>query len=298
MGYNSILEIGAASGYNLSLYADKQRLGIEPSEGNCRSAKKLYGVDMFNGMFDEFIASNDQTFDLIFTSHVLEHIVDPMKFIEQCASICNRYIFIEVPCLDIKFVDDPMGVFFDEHVNFFTIQSLWHLMRHAGFSPVEMEMNLKVHYYSRPVSAPVLTTLWIKDDNPEPIVDTTFDASECLDKYLAINEKLMQAFDAKINAIPNDEKLALYGAGYKLAMFLANTPSLLKKNIVRIYDSDRRKHGHKMCGVTVKPFEPNDVSSGAIDSILITAYSGQRAIKKYIDSFGLPIKVYTLYNIP
>ena len=49
-GYDSILEIGAASGYNLSLYSDKRRLGIEPSALNCKLAKKNYGVEMFNGL--------------------------------------------------------------------------------------------------------------------------------------------------------------------------------------------------------------------------------------------------------
>ena len=137
----SILEVGAASGYNLSLYEGKRRLGIEPSALNCKLAKKNYGVDMFNGLWSEFLEKNSgETFDLIFTSHVLEHIVDPMKFIRECATICNRYMFVEVPCFDIRFVDEPYGMFSDEHVNFFTIQSLWHLMNNAGFAPIEFEM--------------------------------------------------------------------------------------------------------------------------------------------------------------
>ena len=49
------LEVGAASGYNLSLYTGKRRFGIEPSALNCKLAKKNYGVEMFNGLWSEFL---------------------------------------------------------------------------------------------------------------------------------------------------------------------------------------------------------------------------------------------------
>ena len=44
---DSILEIGAASGYNLSLYKDvcDRVIGIEPSENNCKLAKDNYDVE-------------------------------------------------------------------------------------------------------------------------------------------------------------------------------------------------------------------------------------------------------------
>lgn len=57
-GYESIPEIGEASGYNLSLYEGKRRFGIEPFALNCNLAKKNYGVDMFGGMWSEFLESN------------------------------------------------------------------------------------------------------------------------------------------------------------------------------------------------------------------------------------------------
>lgn len=48
--YQSVLEVGASSGYNLSLYKGKKTLGIEPSEINCKLAHENYGVTLYPGM--------------------------------------------------------------------------------------------------------------------------------------------------------------------------------------------------------------------------------------------------------
>ena len=51
----------------------------------------------------------------------------------------------------------------------------------------------------------------------------------------------------KINLIPDDVKLAIWGVGHHVSMLLANT-RLEVKNIVRVYDSDKRKEGSKISG--------------------------------------------------
>ena len=45
---HSVLEIGAASGYNLSLYTSQASVyGVEPSKINCKNAMDRYGVQCF-----------------------------------------------------------------------------------------------------------------------------------------------------------------------------------------------------------------------------------------------------------
>lgn len=291
-GYESILEIGAASGYNLSLYSDKHRLGIEPSELNCKLAKKNYGVEMFNGMWSEFWASNTgKTFDLIFTSHVLEHIVNPMKFIQECASICNKYMLIEVPCFDIKFIDEPFGMFAEEHVNYFTIQSLSTIMNNTGFKMLNAELVFEPKNRT-PNGFPAISSLWEKSPNVLPI----YNSDSCLERYLRENEILLQEINKKINAIPYNEKLALWGIAHHVSMLLANT-CLGNKNIVRMYDSDKRKTGFKIMGIPITPFDKADIESGAVDAILITTYTAQRSILRAIEKMNLNCKIYTLYDI-
>lgn len=291
-GYESVLEVGAASGYNLSLYKDKRCLGIEPSALNCKLAQKNYGVNMFNGLWAEFLASKPkETYDLIFTSGTLEHIVNPMKFIEECARLCNRYMFHHVPCFDIKFMDEPFGMFSDEHVNFFTIQSLWTLMNKAGFKLIALEMDFGLKDYM-PAGSPGMLTLWEKGIESR----TIYRSGDCLERYLRENEILLQEIDKKISAISSDEKLAVWGAGNQLHKLLGNT-CLADKNIVRIYDSDKHKHGFKVMNIPVTPFNINDVNSGEVNAILITTCFAQKSILKSIAEMNVPCKIFTLYDI-
>ena len=163
-GYNSVLEVGAASGYNLYVYkkSGKRVKGIEPSALNCRLAADKYNVGMFQGMFQEYVETlPEERFDLIFLSMVLEHIVDPYRFICECAKLTDKYIFIEVPTLDYKVEEEPFGMFCEEHVNMFTRESLTSLMRAAGFSPV----NEEVYFNERtrlPAGYPALCSMWKK----------------------------------------------------------------------------------------------------------------------------------------
>ena len=291
-GYDSILEIGAASGYNLSLYSDKRRLGIEPSALNCKLAKKNYNVEMFNGLWSEYFAGNrGETFDLVFMSHMLEHIVNPMKFIRECAALCNRYMFIEVPCFDIKFLEEPYGMFHEEHINFFTIQSLSTLMRNAGFSMLNAAIVFEPQNLI-PNSYPALSSIWKKSVDSKPI----YNSGDCFERYIAENELLLQRVREKINQIPSDEKLALWGIAHHVGMLLANT-SLADKNIVRVYDSNKRKQGVKVMDIPIKPFDKADVLSGEVEAILITSYKAQRAISKVIEEMQVPCKVYKLYDL-
>lgn len=247
---------------------------------------------MFNGLWSEFFSSDSkENFDLIFMSHVLEHIVNPMQFIKECASICNRYMFIEVPCFDIKFLEEPYGMFCEEHVNYFDIQSFWTLMKKAGFSPIEFELIIGVNELI--ISGyPALSTIWQKKIDSKPI----YKSGNFLERYLNENEILLQAVREKIDKIPSDEKLALWGIAHHVGLLLANT-NLENKNIVRAYDSNKRRQGLKISGVTVTPFNVDDINSGAVDAILITSYTAQNAISKVLDSMNLPCKVYKLYDI-
>ena len=54
--YESVFEVGASSGYNLSLYKGKGLFGVEPSKLNCHLAKRRYGIDIFNGTYQEYFA--------------------------------------------------------------------------------------------------------------------------------------------------------------------------------------------------------------------------------------------------
>lgn len=295
--FSGILEIGAASGYNLSLYTDKNVFGIEPSEKNCRLAKQNYNVDLYNGMFSDYlIGGSHLPYDLIFMSHTLEHIVNPYELIKQCRSICGKYIFIEVPTMDYKFLDEPMGMFCEEHVNYFTLESLTKLMESLGFELIDVNFVFDPEVYL-PARYPAMSTLWkISENNTKIRKIPAMDSNFILNNYITVNKTVLNDIKAKIDNIDSNEKLALWGAGHHASMLLANT-SLADKNIVKIYDGDKRKHSSSLNGVKISAFDQSDIYEKKIDSVLVTTYTAQKSISKILEAYKNDCKIYYLYDI-
>ncbi len=295
----SILEIGAASGYNLSLYKKDglHAYGIEPSEANCRLAKKNYDVDMFNGMLDEYVAiQNDSNYDMIFLSMILEHIVNPKSFIEKCNRMCSKYMFIEVPTLDIRCDEEPFGIFCEEHVNLFTLDSLNVLMNSCGYRLRNVENVYGLGLYL-PAGYPAMMTLWEKTiEQIKPFKYNLFSAEEMLDKYIVESKKMLDVVRSRIDSIPSDLRIAIWGIGHHASMLLANT-SLGDKQIVRVYDSDKRKEQLKFAGISIEPFNMCDINSGYVEAILLTTYTAQKVILKYIKKLKVKCHIYTLYDL-
>ncbi|GHU60121.1 hypothetical protein FACS189444_6690 [Spirochaetia bacterium] len=169
--YTSVFEVGAASGYSLSLYQKDgiDVYGVEPSGINVKSCKHNYGIDLFQGMFQDYMKMNDnRKYDLIFLSHVLEHIVNPYQFISELSDINSCYMFIEVPTLDYKFIDEPFGMFTDEHVNYFTFESLNNLMHALHYKNIDANIVFNLND-DVPSGCPCVSTLWQKQSTPPRI---------------------------------------------------------------------------------------------------------------------------------
>jgi 2-polyprenyl-3-methyl-5-hydroxy-6-metoxy-1,4-benzoquinol methylase len=297
---HSVLEVGASSGYNLSLYKEQRRvLGIEPSQLNCQLSMKNYGVTLFNGMFNEYLEQGKfESFDLVFLSMVLEHIVNPREFIESLDRYCSRYMFIEIPTLDLRSKEEPMGIFAEEHVNLFTLDSLNELMTRVGYSLVNVENIYGIKRYL-PAGYPAIATLWEKtgrNRSKKKDIYNIFSAEECLDKYIRNSEEGLVSVRQIIDEIPNSMKLALWGVGHHASMLLANT-KLNKKNIVRVYDSDERKHGMQFAGTKISAFDKNDIDNNQVEGILLTTYTAQKAIISYIEKQNIDCPIITLYEI-
>ncbi|MDD3174447.1 MAG: class I SAM-dependent methyltransferase [Herbinix sp.] len=293
----SIFEVGAASGFNLGLYKGIKRYGVEPSAVNCKLAKKYYSVEMFNGVFEEYInMPQNEKYDMVFLSHTLEHIVDPYAFIRQCSRINNKYVFIEVPTIDYKNIKAPFDLFCDEHVNYFSLQGLTSLMNKAGYSIVDCNMVFEPKQ-TLPAGLPAISTIWEKKDSISVYQYPMIQTKDLLKAYIKLNKAAFGPVNRIIDIIPSDERLAIWGAGNHASILLANT-NLKNKNIVKIYDSDVKKQRvFKMCGLPISAYKEDDVINGSVEGILIATYSGQKAITKILEKSGANCKIYVLYNI-
>ena len=100
-------------------------VGIEPNKEPAKIAKK-HGLTVEGGFFDskmvEKIKSQYGKFDTIFARHVLEHVIDPNKFIEGTFEILkpDGLLCIELPDVDVGLTTGNPVVIWEEHLNYFT----------------------------------------------------------------------------------------------------------------------------------------------------------------------------------
>jgi len=140
----SILDIGCDDGTFLSLlgsrYEHLNLFGVEPSQQRAKLAKTLPKLNIRAETFEE--VHFERTFDIIAAIHVLEHLYDPIGFLNKVKSIMHpeSLLFIEVPTVSLSRLDLPCGIRLlapgyrhSEHLWFFTKQTLRHLLERQGF---------------------------------------------------------------------------------------------------------------------------------------------------------------------
>jgi 2-polyprenyl-3-methyl-5-hydroxy-6-metoxy-1,4-benzoquinol methylase len=115
----NVLEIGPGSGQFADKWLSRHKetqsyFGIE-SDPSCHEKLTAIGVTV---SADPGTLRADQRFDLVVISHVLEHTIDPVKFLTGCTQLLSPggILFIEVPCKDYehKEMDEPHLLFFDK----------------------------------------------------------------------------------------------------------------------------------------------------------------------------------------
>jgi ubiquinone/menaquinone biosynthesis C-methylase UbiE len=172
--FKKVLEVGAGDGSILKLLADQdfapEYHAVEISDSGVehiklRNIKDLKSVQLFDGYQLPF---EDNSFDLIILSHVLEHVEHERILLREIKRVA-RHSIIEVP-LDYKTgVDKRIKHFLAYgHINVYTPTSLRYLLRTEGFevendltSMIEPEVTRFNEYINQKKSKSFITNLKI-----------------------------------------------------------------------------------------------------------------------------------------
>jgi SAM-dependent methyltransferase len=152
----SILDIGCGYGYFVrrALAAGFDAYGVDLSSDGIREAEKHAPGRVFRGTLDDVEALADRRFDVIFASHLIEHIPDPRPFIETLVPRLNEggIIMFVTPNLDswLARVSGRRWVSFKipEHVAYYTPTTIGHLLEGAGLEVVAVDPAYQ--YYRLP----------------------------------------------------------------------------------------------------------------------------------------------------
>ena len=108
-------------------------LAIDPDKKAIKHIKNL-GVKALCADFRE--VKPDKKFDIITLNKVLEHLVDPIKFLKETKPWLSNegFLYLELPDGELAFRDSPhREEFFIEHIHIFSISSTISLIRKANF---------------------------------------------------------------------------------------------------------------------------------------------------------------------
>ncbi|MDF1548085.1 MAG: class I SAM-dependent methyltransferase, partial [Bacteroidales bacterium] len=137
--YTKVLEVGAGDGAILKILNDKnfctELFALEISESGIekiksRNLNSLKRVLLFDGYSTSF---SDKEFDLVYCSHVIEHVEHPRILLREIKRISKNQIF-EVP-IDFSFsVDKKINHFLSYgHINIYTPALFRFLLKSEGF---------------------------------------------------------------------------------------------------------------------------------------------------------------------
>ena len=142
----TLLEVGCSLGYLLDYFRQDGWVpfGIEPHSGLCKYARKVLGIEVFQGLLDEADIP-PHSIDVVTMMHVIEHVPDPKAVLLDVFRILKPggFFIVETPRYD-TFMFKLMGrrersVSCDGHIYFFTKRTLSAMAQAAGFEVVKAD---------------------------------------------------------------------------------------------------------------------------------------------------------------
>jgi SAM-dependent methyltransferase len=131
-------------------------------DANAANVAKTRGVDVRVGLVDEVLPRSDYgRFDCLVFADVLEHIVDPLRFLSRSLRFLRPggQVVISVPnvahwsvrsqLLAGRFNYTPTGLLDETHVHFFTAASLQKMLAECGLTVMERRYSLGADLYGR-----------------------------------------------------------------------------------------------------------------------------------------------------
>lgn len=252
----SILDVGCATGGLLTALKEIGYLnicGVDPSSV-CVDFVRRRGIKAYVGNISlpETLQASSKGFDLVICSHILEHIYDLDRALENISSYLRDggIVYVEVPdaARYIDFYLSPFHFSDVEHINHFDEYSLSNLMRQKGFSQLSSgEKEIEV---SNGIFYPAVFGFYKKDEKYNNLnILPSFVACEKVIKYIAKSRKHDQ-WPEILTLAESNEPVYIWGAGSYASRLLKATV-LHSCNIKGFIDSNVKKQGSKIENIPV-----------------------------------------------
>ena len=270
--YQCIVDIGCNDLFLLRSLKDRgrERAGIDPV---LSGKENTDGIKVIPKMVEDvdFDTALESAPDLIVCRHTLEHLAEPRELLERLVGVSDeKALFVfEFPGIEALLEGSRFDRVFHQHLQYFSLDSLRHLLAEAGLELVDSFVNY--HHWG------ALLVAFKKGSSariPSKISPEEMTAM-FRDGYAAFREQMRTVHDQVVRL--KDQGVAGYGASNMVPVLFYHT-GLGPEEIKVILDDDPNRSGlrFKDSGIPVRTADPEKDIKGK--NILVTALDHVRAI--------------------
>lgn len=263
-----VLEIASFDGYLLDIMKKNgwDVYGCDPASASKKIAKKKFGKKI-KTVFYQSGTYPKKHFDIIVFRNLLEHIYDYGKFFSSVrySLMENGHIFIDVPNVKAIIRTGSFGVFFHQHISYFSKNTITEILLKYGFKVIKIHEGYpNLFVYASKIKK---NKIKLKHSNDHIFLNRN------LKKSQKISKKILDFFNNK-----NNNKIVLFGMSALATTIVNFLPKNLKKKIILLCDNDTQKHNKVLCGFEQKIKHPKYIEKINYDKILICSYFFKKEI--------------------
>lgn len=280
-----IIDLGCGNGSLLSILQDNgyaNLCGLDPSEDAIERLKKRGINGCLSNIFYPVNAEDRNKYDVVLSTCVIEHIFDLYNYIEQMKLYLKdntSKIVLSCPAVEgfSEHITARANYFNQEHINYFSIESLDNLMRTHGLKRI----NDNTYFYQN--GEKFILAVYVKSDEKEEIIKDTVSKKTIL-SYLDQLEIKNRALNRNLDIIEKrSENVVVFGAGQFISQILFERPKFIDK-IDCFIDNNPEKQKRTIMGKRVYPVSELLNKSGKL--IVICSMLNSEDIERQIIEMG------------
>lgn len=269
-----IVDVGCNDLYTLKSLRSRARklTGIDPIlKGQAETG--VANISVVTDFFED-VELNEKA-DLVLCKDTLEHIPDPKEFLKgilRCATDDALFVF-QFPSLEVLLNSGHFEQIFHQHLNYFSMRSIRHLLDELG-------CELLHHTYNLDVWGDILIAFrkgrrHIEENHIWKISD-----DDVLRRYEIFKDNMALA-NRQLSAVREDIVYG-YGAAFMLPILAYHLKNDLSK-LDCVVDDDERKEGIYYINLPIEIRQAKKISDWSQAAVLITAINSRITTRRIIE---------------
>ncbi len=269
-----VIEVGASDftfSENLLGYGAKQVIAIEPSAIFTTDNPKI--IHIHDYATEEVIKAHFPKADTVVMRHVMEHVTDPVRIINDFAQSLplGAHFYVEVPNAEDILTQHRPYEFFYEHVSYFSPHMLTSILEACGFSIVKVTPLINGQHFG---------VLAKKAQKVAPREIVHVSANQKILAAIPGFQHSLATFDKAMRSVlASHKRIAIYGAGGHTISTTARM-GLSTKEIQILLDQSPVKVGKLAPQCHIPIVMPTESTVNSVDCIIIIASLHQDEIAK------------------